>query len=88
MSEVIIPTQLTRKFNLTLRFLVPPGIVVFLVIIIIFIPIPTLSIILTLLFIPSGLLVTLLVRQLHQKHTRHLGRLGRSHGLSRRRLVD
>ena len=62
MSEVIIPTKLTRKFNLTLRFLVPlNNIVIVLVIIIIFIPIPTLSINFTFIFIPSRLLVTFLV---------------------------
>ena len=62
MSEVIIPTHITRKFDLTLRFLVPPIIVFVLVIIIIFILIPTLSILFTFLFIPSRLLVTFLVR--------------------------
>ena len=61
-SEVIFLTQLARKFNLTFSFLVPPSITgILVIIIIIFIPIPTLMIIRTLLFIPSGLLVTLLV---------------------------
>ena len=64
--EVIILTQLARKFNLTFSLLVPPSITGILVIIIsIFIPIPTLTIILTLLFISSGLLVTLPVRRLY-----------------------
>ena len=63
---MIVLTQLARKFNLTFSLLVSPSIIGILVIIIsIFIPIPTLTIILTLLFIPSGLLVTLLVRRLH-----------------------
>ena len=62
MSEVAILTQLARKLNLMFRLLVPPSIASILVIKIgIFIPIPTLTIVLTLLFIPSGLLVTLLV---------------------------
>ena len=65
-SEVILLTQLARKFNLTFSLLVPPSIMGILFIIIsIFVPIPTLTIILTLIFIPSGLLVTLLVRRLH-----------------------
>ena len=59
---MIVLTQLARKFNLTFNFLVPPNITGILVIIIsILIPIPTLTIILTLLSIPSRLLVTLLV---------------------------
>ena len=75
-SEVIVLTQLERKFNLTFSLLVPPSITGVLVIIIsILVPIPTLTIILTLLFIPSGLLVTLLVRQLYQKYTHCLGML-------------
>ena len=61
MSEVIIPTNITRKFNLTFRFLIPPNIIVVLVIISIFIPIPTLSIVFTFLVIPSRLLVTFLI---------------------------
>ena len=62
MSEVVILTQLARKLNLTFRMLVPPIISGILVIRVgIFIPIPTLMIVLTLLFIPSKLLVTLLV---------------------------
>ena len=66
MSEVVILTQLSRKLNLTFRLLVPPSISGILVIRIgIFILIPTLMIVFTLLLIPSGLLVTLLVRQLH-----------------------
>ena len=65
MSEVIILTHLTRKFGLTLRFLVHPSIVVVLVISFIFILIPTLLIVFTFLFIPSRLLVTFLVRRLH-----------------------
>ena len=63
MSEVVILTQLPKKLNLTFRLLVPPSIVGILIIkIVIFIPIPTLMIVLTLFLIPSGLLVTLLVR--------------------------
>ena len=59
---MIVLTQLSREFNLMFSFLVPPSITGMLVIIIsILIAIPTLTIILTLLFIPSRLLVTLLV---------------------------
>ena len=61
-SEVIFLTQFARKFNLMFSLLVPPSISVILVInISILILIPTLTIILTLFSIPSGLLVTLLV---------------------------
>ena len=63
MSEVVILTQFVRKLNLTFRFLVPPNIVGVLVIkIAILILVPTFTIIFTLFSIPSGLLVTLLVR--------------------------
>ena len=66
MSEVVILTQFVRKLNLTFRLLVPSSIAVVLVIKIgIFILDPTLMIVFTLFLIPSGLLVTLLVRQLH-----------------------
>ena len=89
MSEVIFLTQLARKLNLTIRLLVPPSISGILVIRFdIFISISTLTIVFTLLFIPSELLVTLLVRRLYHKHTRRLGGLRRSRGLSRGRLVD
>ena len=64
-SEVIVLTQLAREFNLMFSLLVPLSIMGSLVIIIILIPIPTLTIILTLIFIPSGMLVTLLVQRLH-----------------------
>ena len=48
-SEVVVLTQLTRKLHLTLRLLVPPSIVCVLVIIItIFIFMPTLTIIFSL----------------------------------------
>ena len=80
---MIILTQLSREFNLTFSLLVPPSIMgILAIIIIIFIPIPTLTVVLTLLFIPSGLLVTLLVQRLYQKHTHYLGGLTRSRGLS------
>ena len=60
---MIFLTQLARKFNLMFSLLVPPSITGILSIIIsIFIPIPTLMIVLTLLFISSRLLVTLLVQ--------------------------
>ena len=89
MSEVVVLTQLARKLNLKFRLLVPPSISGVLVIRIgIFIPIPTLMIVFTLLLIPSGLLVSLLVRRLYRKHTRHLGALRQSRGLSQSRLVD
>ena len=62
MSEVVFLTQLARKLNLTFRLLVPASISgVLFVRVGIFIPIPTLTIVFTLLLIPSGLLVTLLV---------------------------
>ena len=65
-SEVIVLTQLTRKLHLTFRLLVPPSITRVLVIIItIFICIPTLTIIFSFLFIPSRLLVSFRVRRLH-----------------------
>ena len=65
MREMVILTQLVRKLNLTFRLFVAPSIVGILVIRIgIFIPIPTLTIVFTLL-IPFGLLVTLLVRRLY-----------------------
>ena len=76
MSEVVILTQLARKLNLVFRLLVPPIISGVLVIRVgIFVPIPTLTILFTLLLIPSELLVTLLVRRLHRKHTHYLGGL-------------
>ena len=76
MSEVVLLTQLARKLNLTFRLLVPPSIAGVPVIKIgIFILVPTLMIIFTLLIIPSELLVSLLVRRLHGKYTRHLGGL-------------
>ena len=67
MSEVVIITQLARKLNLTFRLLVPPRISGILFIRVgIFIPIPTLTIVFTLLLIPFRLLVTLLVRNTTQ----------------------
>ena len=76
MSEVVLLTQLARKLYLTFRILVPPSITSFLVIIIsIFVLVPTLTIIFTLFLIPSVLLVALLVRRLHRKCTHHLGGL-------------
>ena len=89
MSEVGILTQLARKLNLTFRLLVPPNLMIILVIKIgIFVLVPTLTIVFTLFLIPSGLLVSLLVRRLHRKYTRHLGGLRQSRGLSQSRLVD
>ena len=62
MREVVLLTQLARKLNLMFRLLVPPSILGVLVIRVgIFILIPNLMIVFTLLFIPSGFLVTLLV---------------------------
>ena len=58
MSEVVILTQFARKLNLTFRLLVPSSIMFILVIKIgIFILVPTLTIIFTLILIPFGLLV-------------------------------
>ena len=64
MSEVVIPTQISRKFYLPLRLLVPPSIIIVIVLVItlIIIFIPTLFIIFSFLFIPSRLLVTFWVR--------------------------
>ena len=88
-SEVVILTQIARKLNLTFRLLVPPIIVGIIIIRIgIFIPIPTLTIVFTLLLIPSGLLVTLLVQRLYRKHTRCLGGLRQIRVLSQGILVD
>ena len=62
-SEVVLLTQLARKLYLTFILLVPPIITSILVIIIsIFILIPTLTIIFLFILIPSRLLVALLVR--------------------------
>ena len=73
MSEMVVLTQLARKLNLTFRLLVPPSISVLVIIISIFILISTLMIVFTLFLIPSGLLVSLLVRRLHGKYTHRLG---------------
>ena len=63
MTEVVILTQFEKKLNLTFRLLVPPSITIVLVIKIgIFVLVPTLMIVFTLFLIPSGLLVSLLVR--------------------------
>ena len=63
MSEVIILTQITRKIHLTFRLLVPPSIISVLVVIIsIFVLIPTLMIIFSFFLIPSRLVVAFRVR--------------------------
>ena len=59
---MVVLTQLTRKLHLTFRLLVPPTIRVLVVIISIFILVPTLMIIFSFFLIPSRLLVALLVR--------------------------
>ena len=62
MSEVVLLTQLARKLYLMFRLLVPPSITSVLVIIIsIFVLVPTLTIIFTLFLIPSRLLIAILV---------------------------
>ena len=62
MSEVFILTQFARKLNLTFILLVTPSIAgIFVIKIGIFILVPTLTIIFTLLLIPSRLLVALLI---------------------------
>ena len=61
-SEVIYPAKLARELDLMFRILVPPNITIFLFIIIIFVPIPTLTIVSSFLLIPYGLLVSLMVR--------------------------
>ena len=88
-SEVVVLTQLTRKLHLTFSLLVPPSITSVLVIIIsIFVLIPTLTVILPFFLIPSRLLVSLRVLRLHGKYTHRLGRLRRSRSLSQGRLVN
>ena len=68
MSEVICPTKLAMELDLTFILLVPHSIIIVLVIISIFVPIPTLMIISSLFLVPSGLLATLLVQQLHRMY--------------------
>ena len=75
-SEVVLLTKFARKLYLMFRLLVPPSITSVLVIIIsIFILVPTLMIIFPFFPIPSRLLVSLLVQRLHEKYTPGLGRL-------------
>ena len=88
MSEVVVLTQLARKFHLMFRLLVPPSISVLVVIISIFILVLDLTIIFSLFLIPSRLLVSFLVRELHREYTHRLGRLRQSRGLSRCRLIN
>ena len=88
-SEVVLLTQLARKIYLTFRLLVPHSIAGILVIkISICVLVPTLMIIFTLFFIPSGLLVALMVERLHGNYTRRLGGLRQSRGLSRSGLIN
>ena len=69
MSKVVILTQFARKINLTFRLLVPPNIMSVLVIIIgIFILVPTLMIIFTIFLIPSEMLLAFQVRRLHKNY--------------------
>ena len=71
MSEEVIPAQLVRKLNLSLRLLVPPSIIIVVIVLVIsriIIIIPTFLIIFSFLFIPSRLLVTFWVRRLHCKY--------------------
>ena len=75
-SEVVLLTQFARKLYIMFRLLVPPSITSVLVIkISIFVLVPTLMIIFHIFLIPSRLLVSLLVPQLHRKYTHHLGGL-------------
>ena len=60
-SEMVILTQLARKLHHTFRLLVPPNISVLVIIISIFILVPTLMIIFSFFIIPSRLLVALWV---------------------------
>ena len=87
-SEMVLLTQFARKLHLTFRLLVPPSISILVIIISIFVLIPTLTIIFSFFLIPSRLLVAFRVRRLHGKYIRRLGRLRRSHSLSRCRLVN
>ena len=57
MSEMVLLTQFARKLHLTFRLLVPPSISVLVIIISIFILVPTLMIIFPFFLIPSRLLV-------------------------------
>ena len=81
--------NLQGKFTLRLDYFPPLELWVFLSLkLAFFVHVPTLTIIFPLFLIPSGLLVSLLVRRLHWKYTRHLGGLRWSCSLSRGRLVD
>ena len=62
MGEMVILTQLVRKLHLTFRLIVPPSISVLVIIISIFILIPTLTIIFSFFLIPLRLLVAFQVR--------------------------
>ena len=57
MSEMVLLTQFARILHLTFRLLVPPSISVLVIIISIFVLIPTLTIIFCFFLIPSRLLV-------------------------------
>ena len=59
---MVVLTQLARKIHLMFRLLVPPSISFLVIIISVFILVPTLTIIFTLFLVPFGLPVALLVR--------------------------
>ena len=74
--EMVSPTNLVMEFNLPLRFLVLPRIITVLVIVLVLFPIPTPFIVSSLLFIPFGFLVTLLVRRMYREYMHRLGGIG------------
>ena len=85
---MVLLTQFGRKLHLSFRLLATPSISVLVIIISIFILVPTLTIIFSFFLIPSGLLVSFRFWRLHGKYTCRLGSLIRSRSLSRCRLVS
>ena len=75
-GDMVSPTNLAREFDLPLKFLVPPSIIISLVIILILLHIPTQFVLSSLLTNPSGLLVTLLGGRMHRKYILRLGGSG------------
>ena len=79
---MIFLANIARELNLTFRLLPPPNITTVLVIVSVFIPIPTTSIIYSLFLVLFGLLATLLVQQLHRLYIHQLGGMIGSRSLS------
>ena len=74
-SEMVLLTQFSRKLHFMFILLVPPSISVLVIIISIFVLVPTLMIIFSFFLIPSRLLVAFRVQRLHRKYIHRLGRL-------------